>query len=105
MDFTITERDLPEVQGEMARGTLKALVRLPSEPEDAARAGEMNFLDNAVQNATGTVDLRATLANADRHFWPGQFVNVRWSYRPKKEPCSFRTRPRRSASRGRTSSS
>src|SRR6202046_5048673 len=28
-DFTITERDLPEVQKEMTRGTLKAMVRLP----------------------------------------------------------------------------
>src|ERR1700691_1997992 len=29
-DFTITERDLPEVQQQMSRGTLKAAVRLPS---------------------------------------------------------------------------
>jgi hypothetical protein len=32
-NFTITERDLPEVQKEMARGTLKAMVRLPSDAE------------------------------------------------------------------------
>jgi multidrug efflux system membrane fusion protein len=75
--FTITERDLPDVQREMARGTLKALVRLPSDPEAAARPGRIEFLDNTVQNATGTVNLRATLANPDRHFWPGQFVNVK----------------------------
>jgi multidrug efflux system membrane fusion protein len=30
-----------------------------------------------VQNATGTVNLRATISNPDRHFWPGQFVNVK----------------------------
>ncbi|MFY9531465.1 MAG: efflux RND transporter periplasmic adaptor subunit [Candidatus Acidiferrales bacterium] len=76
-DFTITERDLPEVQKQMARGTLKALVRLPSDGEDGARTGKLTFLDNAVQNGTGTVSLRATLPNSDRHFWPGQFVNVR----------------------------
>lgn len=76
-DFTITERDLPEVQDEMRRGTLKAEVRLPSESEGRARAGRLTFLDNAVQNATGTVNLRATLANPDHHFWPGQFVDVK----------------------------
>jgi len=27
--------------------------------------------------ASGTVKLRATVPNADHHFWPGQFVNVR----------------------------
>jgi len=76
-NFTITERDLPLVQKEMSRGTLKALVRLPSDPESAARTGKIEFLDNAVQNGTGTVNMRATIANRDQHFWPGQFVNVR----------------------------
>src|SRR2546429_9828619 len=61
----------------MSRGMLQALVRLPGDSEDAARPGKVEFLDNAVQNATGTVNLRATIPNADRHFWPGQFVNVR----------------------------
>jgi membrane fusion protein, multidrug efflux system len=76
-NFTITEVDLPEVQKEMTRGTLKALVRLPGDPENYVRPGKVEFLDNAVQNATGTVTLRATISNPDRHFWPGQFVNVR----------------------------
>jgi multidrug efflux system membrane fusion protein len=76
-DFTITERDLPEVQKEMSRGSLKALVRLPSDPENRARTGKLTFLDNTVQNGTGTINLRATMSNPDHHFWPGQFVNVR----------------------------
>jgi membrane fusion protein, multidrug efflux system len=76
-DFTITERDLPEVQEEMKRGTLKAEVRLPSDPHSRARTGKLTFLDNSVQNGTGTVNLRATIRNADHHFWPGQFVDVK----------------------------
>jgi multidrug efflux system membrane fusion protein len=75
-DFTITEGDLPEVQRELARGILQARVRIPSDPPDRAREGKLTFVDNAVQNATGTVNLRATIPNADHHFWPGQFVNV-----------------------------
>jgi len=75
--FTITESDLPQAQKQLTRGTLKALVRLPGEPENNARPGKVEFLDNSVQNATGTVNLRATLPNSDRHFWPGQFVNVK----------------------------
>jgi membrane fusion protein, multidrug efflux system len=76
-NFTITENDLPGVQKQMASGSLKAAVRLPSEAENAARSGRVEFLDNAVQNGTGTVNLRATLSNADHHFWPGQFVDVK----------------------------
>jgi membrane fusion protein, multidrug efflux system len=76
-DFTVTERDLPDVQKQMVRGNLQAQVRLPSDGENRTRAGKVTFLDNAVQNGTGTVNLRATIPNSDSHFWPGQFVNVR----------------------------
>ena len=75
--FTITEGDLPAVQKQMSSGMLKATVRLPSDPENIARTGRVEFLDNAVQNGSGTVNLRATMSNPDRHFWPGQFVNVK----------------------------
>lgn len=75
--FTVTEGDLPAVQRQMSSGLLKAAVRLPSDPENTARIGRVEFLDNAVQNGSGTVNLRATMNNPDRHFWPGQFVNVK----------------------------
>ena len=75
--FTITERDLPQVQKQMGQGLLKAMVRLPGDAETAARVGRVEFLDNAVQNTTGTVNLRATISNPDHHFWPGQFVKVK----------------------------
>jgi multidrug efflux system membrane fusion protein len=75
-DFTITERDLPQVRREMAEGTLKTLVRIPSDAQNSGRSGMLTFLDNSVQNATGTVNLRATVPNPDHHFWPGQFVEV-----------------------------
>lgn len=76
-DFTVTEADLAQVRSNMMRGTLKTLVRLPNDPESADRTGALTFLDNSVQNATGTVNVRATIPNGDHHFWPGQFVNVR----------------------------
>lgn len=75
--FTIAENDLPSVQADMSRGTLKAAVRLPSDAANASRIGRVEFLDNAVQNGTGTVNLRATMSNPDHHFWPGQFVDVK----------------------------
>ena len=75
--FTVTEGDLPAVQRQMSSGTLRAEVRLPGDSENAVRTGRVEFLDNAVQNGSGTVNLRATLSNSDRHFWPGQFVDVK----------------------------
>jgi multidrug efflux system membrane fusion protein len=75
-DFTITEGNLTTVQRNMARGTLKVEVRLPNEP-DKPRSGALTFLDNTVQEGTGTVKLRATLPNSDRRFWPGRFADIR----------------------------
>jgi multidrug efflux system membrane fusion protein len=82
--FTVAERDLPDVQREMAAGTLKTLVRLPVETDAQARSGELTFLDNAVQESTGTISLRATVANKDHRFWPGQFLQVRLVLTTKK---------------------
>jgi multidrug efflux system membrane fusion protein len=77
-DFTINERDLSDVRAHMADHTLKTLVRLPTDSDmNSGREGDLTFLDNAVQDASGTIKLRATLPNKDRRFWPGQFVNVR----------------------------
>jgi multidrug efflux system membrane fusion protein len=75
-DFTISQNSLTQVQQEMRAGTLKTEVRLPDAP-DAMVAGQLTFLDVTVQNTTGQVNLRATIPNSDRRFWPGRFVNIR----------------------------
>jgi multidrug efflux system membrane fusion protein len=75
-DFTVTENDLTAVQRNMAKRSLRVEVRLPDENGNA-REGKLTFLDNAVQEGTGTVKLRATLANSDRRFWPGRFAKIR----------------------------
>ena len=84
-NFTITEGDLPTVQKQMSSSILTAAVRLPSDAENTARTGRVEFLDNAVQNGTGTVNLRATMSNPDHHFWPGQFVDVKLVLRTQKQ--------------------
>ena len=49
---------------------------MPDDP-DKPREGKLTFVDNSVQDGTGTVKLRATIDNADRRFWPGRFARVR----------------------------
>ena len=60
----------------MRAGTLTAEVRLPDTADEAV-IGQLTFLDNSVQGATGTVNLRATIPNNGHRFWPGRFVNIR----------------------------
>jgi len=75
-DFTVTENELTAVQRNMAERSLRVEVRLPDD-NASAREGKLTFLDNTVQEGTGTVKLRATLANSDRRFWPGRFAKIR----------------------------
>jgi len=75
-DFTVTESDFSAVQRNSASRTLKVEVRLPDDP-DKPFAGQLTFLDNAVQSSSGTVMLRATVPNSGQRLWPGQFVNIR----------------------------
>jgi multidrug efflux system membrane fusion protein len=75
-DFTVTENDFSGVQRHITKGNLNVEVRLPDEP-DKPFVGQLTFLDNAVQSASGTVMLRATVPNGAHRLWPGRFVNVR----------------------------
>jgi multidrug efflux system membrane fusion protein len=113
-EFTVTENDLGTVRKFMAsRGqplgnedslglkcevdvpgnskqVLTALENIPAtqpttRPNVGPREGSLTFLDNTVQQSTGTIKLRATIPNSDRYFWPGQFVNVRLILTVKKD--------------------
>ena len=74
-DFTISQNDMSNVQEQMREGKLKTEVRLPDSVDSVT--GQLTFLDNAVQNTTGQVSLRATIPNEGHRFWPGRFVNIR----------------------------
>jgi len=76
VDFTIPEASLPEVRKYREKGTLKVAASFADDPAKR-REGAFDFLDNGVQQNSGTVKVRALLDNKDRLFWPGQFVNVR----------------------------
>jgi multidrug efflux system membrane fusion protein len=45
--------------------------------EKATATGRIAFLDNAVDQTTGTIKVRAVFENADAALWPGQFYTVR----------------------------
>jgi multidrug efflux system membrane fusion protein len=75
-DFTISQNSLAEVQQQMRANKLVAEVRLPDEAGSPVN-GQLTFLNNSVQDTTGTVTLRATVSNSDHRFWPGRFVNIR----------------------------
>ncbi|MBI5342284.1 MAG: efflux RND transporter periplasmic adaptor subunit [Deltaproteobacteria bacterium] len=73
--FSVPEQSLGEIRKYRAAGTLKVEAAAPGKEKHPAR-GTLTFIGNAVDNATGTIQLKGTFPNGDRSLWPGQFVNV-----------------------------
>lgn len=73
--FAVPEKYLPQLQAGM-RSTRNSLPAAISLPGGGVWQGEVRFLDNGVDIGTGTIQLKAVVANADEQLAPGQFVNV-----------------------------
>ena len=76
VSFTLPEHHLGEIRRRMNEGGLVIEARPPDDPRPPA-TGAVDFVNNAVDPATGSIGLRATVANADERLLPGQFANVR----------------------------
>ena len=75
VEFAVPEQYLPEIKREMRDQTLKVSVTFQN-MEVTPPQGELTFVDNNVDETTGTIQLRATFPNTDRALWPGQFAQV-----------------------------
>lgn len=74
--FAVPEKYLPQLQIGM-RSAARSMKALISVPGDATTwEGDVRFLDNSVDTATGTIQLKAVVPNEDEKLAPGQFVNV-----------------------------
>ncbi|CAH2600195.1 multidrug efflux pump membrane fusion protein MdtA [Rhodovastum atsumiense] len=74
--FTLPQADLPRIQTAMKTGPLPVLAFAPDDSTELG-TGELLTADNAIDQATGTIRLKAVFQNPDSRLWPGQFVNVR----------------------------
>lgn len=74
--FSVPERDFEEMR--RRSGLDRPLAARVTPAGDTARtvSGTLTFIDNVVDRATGSVLLKARVANETRELWPGQFVSV-----------------------------
>ncbi len=73
--FSVPEQHLAGIRKYREARTLAVEAVIPGQEEKPAR-GTLTFISNAVENTTGTIQLKATFSNEDRRLWPGGFVNV-----------------------------
>lgn len=76
VNFSVPERNLAQVRRQLARGPL-VVSALAQGDGQSPEQGTLDFFDNAVDPATGTIRLKGTFRNSDRRLWPGQFVTVK----------------------------
>jgi multidrug efflux system membrane fusion protein len=75
VSFALPQSDLPRIQARSRAGGLVATVDQRAEGGETSSA-PVDFISNRVDDASGTIELRATFANKDASFVPGQLVDV-----------------------------
>jgi membrane fusion protein, multidrug efflux system len=75
VSFSLPEAELARLRKFMDRGQVRVEAIIAGDPPNTEH-GVLTFVNNTVDQATGTFLCKATFDNVDRHLWPGLFVNV-----------------------------
>ncbi len=75
VSFSVPEQTLADIKKYLAAGTIRVQAAARGQQGPPA-TGELTFVNNTVDPSTGTIQLKATFANARGTFWPGQFADV-----------------------------
>lgn len=74
--FTLPQQQLPQINKAFTKGPL-TVEALAADGKVVSDRGELRVVDNQIDQATGTIKLKAEFQNTDLQLWPGQFINVR----------------------------
>jgi len=75
VDFSIPEQKLPDVRRYMVEHELIVDTTIPGQ-QGIVESGKLSFVDNKVDEKTGTIALKGLFSNDDGRLWPGQFVDA-----------------------------
>jgi len=75
VELAVPQRYLPEVQRLMVGERLLVSAHIPGIDGDTL-SGSLAFVDNTVDEKTGTITLRGVFGNEDGRLWPGQYVEA-----------------------------
>ncbi len=74
--FTMAQENLHKIHEKQTEGDLQVQA-YGTDGTTLLSEGKLTVIDNAVDQTTGTIRLKATFSNNDERLWPGEFVNVR----------------------------
>ena len=70
------QRNLFDVREAIRRGPVTTIA-FDQDDKQQLSQGELLFVDNQIDQSTGSVFLKARFANEDERLWPGEFVRIR----------------------------
>ncbi len=76
VSFTLPQEDLAQIRESQAKGSLIVRAYDGANKRELAE-GKLTLIDNTIDQATGTIHLKATFDNDEERLWPGAFVNMR----------------------------
>ena len=74
--FTAPEEDVPQINKALAAGAVP-VTALSSDGSKTLAQGQLALVNNAVDQASGTIRMKATFENTDNVLWPGLSVSTR----------------------------
>jgi membrane fusion protein, multidrug efflux system len=74
--FTAPEEDVPEINEALAAGVVP-VVALSSDGLKTISQGQLALVNDAIDQASGAIQMKATFKNADNALWPGLSVSTR----------------------------
>lgn len=75
VSFSVPEKQLPDIKKYQSAGTIKIEAQISKDALNPEK-GTLSFIDNAIDNSTGSIKLKGIFNNKTKKLWPGQFVNV-----------------------------
>ena len=76
VSFTLPQETLDDVRENHKTSPL-AVYAYTGDSKTKLAEGKLTLIDNAIDQATGTIHLKARFDNEDERLWPGQFVSLR----------------------------
>jgi membrane fusion protein, multidrug efflux system len=88
--FTLPMHVLDDLRDAMARGPVE-VTAYDQNNRRLLSTGKLLLIDNAIDQATATIRLKAMFDNADERLWPGEFVNARVSLETRRNVIAVPT--------------
>jgi len=76
VSFTLPQETLDDVR-ENHKGSPLAVYAYTGDGKKQLAEGKLTLIDNTIDQATGTIHLKARFDNEDERLWPGEFVSLR----------------------------